>query len=80
MELFGVGVLEVMVIIVIAMVVLGPSRTLKMARSAGKMFGQVRQAMGDISEAVEREERELERAAMGEEADLPGKSPPEEPR
>ena len=81
MDLFGVGMPEVLVIIVIALVVLGPSRTLNMARSAGKMLGQVRRAMGDLSEAVEREERELKQAAtVEEETDIPGRSPPEERR
>ncbi len=71
MDFLGIGILELLVILVVAFVVLGPARTVGMARSAGKAFGQVRRAMTDFSRAVEEEERELERMTeIGGEADF----------
>jgi len=67
LNFLGIGVLEIVVILVIALVVLGPGRTVNMARSAGKMLGEVRRAMGDLSRAVEDEERELNRRTPGSE-------------
>ncbi len=57
----GVGVLELLVIAVLALVVLGPSRTVSMARTAGKVLGEVRRAMSDFSRTVEEEQRQLGR-------------------
>ena len=81
MDFLGVGVLEILVILVIALVVLGPAKTVNMARDAGKMLGEVRRAMGDLSRAVEEEEGELERATdRSGEGELDGGNPPEERR
>lgn len=81
MDFLGVGVLEVLLILVIALVVLGPAKTVNMARGAGKMLGEVRRAMGDLSRAVEEEERELDRA-VGKPAEggVDGANSPEERR
>ena len=79
MEFLGIGVLELLVIIVIALVVLGPIKTMNMAKSAGRMLGQVRRAMGDLSKVVEEEERELGRATrLSEDPDFEVRSPPED--
>ena len=81
MDFLGIGVLEIIVILVVALVVLGPVRTLNMARDAGKMLGEVRRAMGDLSRAVEEEERELDRMTRAaEEPDSQRRNPPEERR
>ena len=81
MDLFGVGLLEVIVILVVALVVLGPERTIGVAKSAGKMMGQMRRAMGDLSRAVEEEERDLDRRLRGGGGvDIEGIPPPEDPR
>ena len=81
MDLFGMGVMELLVILVVALVVLGPAKTVNMARGAGKMIGEVRRAFGDLSRAVEEEGSGLERGTRG--ADAPDRDrgkPPEEPR
>ena len=56
MSFMGIGMLEIIMILVVAMVVLGPGRTVNMARGAGKMLGEVRRAMGDLSKALEDED------------------------
>ena len=80
MDLFGVGMLEVLVILVIAIVVLGPVGAINTARSAGKMIGEVRRAMGDLSKAVELEEREGEPGTRTDEDPGPGRGTPPEQR
>ena len=80
MDFLGIGLLELLWIIVIALVVLGPSKTVNMARSAGRMLGQVRRAMGDLSRIVEEEELELGRATRISEEPDEGGSPPKERR
>ncbi len=56
MDILGVGVMELVVVLVVALVVLGPAKTVGMARGAGKWLGEVRRALGDLSQAVEEEE------------------------
>ena len=63
MDLFGVHMVELLVVLVVALVVLGPAKTINMARGAGKMLGQMRRAMTDLSQAVEEQEREIQRGA-----------------
>ena len=61
MNLFGVGTLEIIIILIVALIFLGPARTVHMAKSAGRMMGEVRRAFTDLSRAVEEEEREINR-------------------
>ena len=53
----GIGYQEIFIILVVALLVLGPGKTLNMAKTAGKMVSEVRRAMGDITSAIEEEER-----------------------
>ena len=75
----GIGGLELVVILGVVLIVLGPIRTVTMARTMGKMLGQVRRAMGDLSKAVEMEELDRE-LRTNKEPDLKdGNSPEERP-
>ncbi len=77
MSFMGIGGLELMMIIAIALVVLGPAKAINMARGAGKALGEVRRAMGDLSKAVEAEERDLRREMENiEPPDGDGRRPP----
>ena len=79
MDIFGIGILEVLVVLVIALVVLGPARTIDMAKNIGNMLGQVRRSMGDLSKAVEIEETEIDRERFrSEEPEREAGAPPEE--
>ena len=81
MDIFGIGILEVLVVLVIALVVLGPARTFDMAKNIGSMLGQVRRSMGDLSKAVEIEENEIDpKRFRGEEPEHKAGTPPEERR
>jgi sec-independent protein translocase protein TatB len=46
---FGIGPSELLVILVIALLVLGPKRLPELARSLGKAMGEFRRATADIS-------------------------------
>ena len=81
MNFLGIGILEILLVLVVAMVVLGPGRTINMARTAGKALAEVRRAMADLSRAVELEDQPPGGGvAQGEEPDTKGTDPPGERR
>jgi sec-independent protein translocase protein TatB len=52
-HVFGIGPSELLVILVIALLVLGPRRLPELARSLGKALGEFRRATADISTELE---------------------------
>jgi sec-independent protein translocase protein TatB len=50
---FGIGPSELLVILVIALLVLGPKRLPELARSLGKALGEFRRATSDITTELE---------------------------
>ena len=81
MNFFGIGMLEVLIILIVALIILGPARTVQMAKNAGRMMGEVRRAFTDLSRAVEEEEREINReVSRNEESNRSSEKPPEELR
>jgi sec-independent protein translocase protein TatB len=70
--MFGVGPTELLVILVIALLVLGPKRLPELARSLGKAMGEFRRATSDIQSELENarimleeETRAASRASQG---------------
>ena len=68
--MFGIGVPELLVIMVVALIVLGPKRLPEVAKALGKAFAEFRRATSDLSEeltsarsALEEEVRQAERQA-----------------
>jgi sec-independent protein translocase protein TatB len=55
MDLFGVGGAEVLVILLVAFLVLGPSRIVRFAQDLGRLARRARQASDDLTSAVRRE-------------------------
>ena len=79
MNIFGIGMLEILIILIVALIILGPAKTVHMAKNAGRMMGEVRRAFTDLSKAVEEEEREINReVGRSEGSNRPGEKPPEE--
>ena len=55
MNFMGMGIPELGVILLVAFLVLGPARAIDMARSAGKIIGDLRRSFGDVTSAIARE-------------------------
>ena len=57
MNLFGVGFLELAVIFLIAFLVMGPAKAIEMARTAGKLIGDMRRTLNEITAAADLNEQ-----------------------
>lgn len=66
--MFNIGLPELLLILVIALLVVGPRRLPEVARSIGKTLFDVRKMAEDLKQTVEEElEREPEKEKKGEE-------------
>jgi Tat protein translocase TatB subunit len=68
--MFGIGLPELLVIFVVALIVLGPKRLPEVAKALGKGLAEFRKATADLTDElrnaqnlIEREAREADRAA-----------------
>tara|TARA_B100000674_G_C37793190_1_gene892777 strand:- start:93 stop:437 length:345 start_codon:yes stop_codon:yes gene_type:complete len=61
---FDIGFLEIVIIASIALVVLGPERLPRAARTAGLWVGRARRIVADVKSDIDREIRESELADM----------------
>jgi Tat protein translocase TatB subunit len=55
MEFFGVGPWELLLILIVALIIVGPSKLVEVARTLGKMVRAVRKASAELTTAVTRE-------------------------
>ncbi|MCD6214992.1 MAG: twin-arginine translocase subunit TatB, partial [Candidatus Desulfofervidus sp.] len=64
--MFGIGMQELLIILVIALIVLGPKRLPEIARALGKGMREFRKASQEIKESVdlEGELKEIEREVI----------------
>lgn len=67
--MFGIGMPELMVIMVVALVVLGPKRLPEIARALGKGLAEFRRATSDINEELQKAQRTIEGEARAAEAE-----------
>jgi sec-independent protein translocase protein TatA len=58
--MFGIGMPELMVIMVVALVVLGPKRLPEIARALGKGLAEFRRATSDVNEELRKAQRAIE--------------------
>lgn len=56
MNLMGMGMPEMAVVLLIAFLVLGPGKSIDMARTVGKVVGELRRTLSDLTAAVTLEE------------------------
>jgi sec-independent protein translocase protein TatA len=83
--MFGIGMPELMVIMVVALIVLGPSRLPEIARALGKGLAEFRRATSDVNEEIRKAQRAIEDEARAAEAARraatakPAKTDPVEP-
>ncbi len=55
MDVFGIGTNELIVIVVLAAVVLGPERVVRSAREIGKLVRNVKEYFGSLSDELKSE-------------------------
>jgi sec-independent protein translocase protein TatB len=55
MDIFGVGTNELLVIMLLAAIVLGPERLARLAREAGKLVRNLRAYFGSLSDELKNE-------------------------
>lgn len=82
--MFGIGMSELIVILVIALIVLGPKRLPEMAKALGRGLAEFRKATSDLTEeltsarrSIEEEVRNVERQAK--QGTAPKPAPPAPP-
>ena len=73
MDFMGIGIMEVMVIIVVAIIILGPAKAAEMAKNGGKMAREVRRSFSDLSSTLSSTLDE----AQWDESQVPPQSPGE---
>lgn len=61
MEILGVGPLEIMVILVVAFIVLGPERASELGRDLGRAVASLRRNFNVVQQEVTRQWTEVER-------------------
>jgi sec-independent protein translocase protein TatA len=55
MDFFGIGTGEVLMVLLVALLVLGPNRVVDFARSMGKVMRTIKKASFDLTSTVTRE-------------------------
>lgn len=53
--MFGIGMPELLVILAVALIVIGPKKLPDLARSLGKALGEFKRATNDIKQSIEKE-------------------------
>ncbi|MCH8298390.1 MAG: twin-arginine translocase TatA/TatE family subunit [Chloroflexi bacterium] len=76
MNFLGMGIPEVGVILLVAFLVLGPGRSIDMARSAGKILGDLRRSFNDVTSAVSIEVTEQRANGQDRREESPLEPPP----
>ncbi len=66
--MFGIGTPELILILVLTLIVLGPSRLPDLARAIGRGMGEFRRAMREVEESIQEESTPERGAGEGPEA------------
>jgi len=77
--MFGLGMPELIVILVVAVVVIGPKRLPDIARALGKGMREFRRATDDIKQSINLDADDYKPAATLKEIHHPAKAPADDP-
>ena len=66
--MFGIGSTELLVILVVALIVIGPAKLPEIARSLGKALGEFRRVSTDVKRTIEMEVEHEEQKTKAEKA------------
>ena len=69
--MFGIGLPELIVILVLGLLVLGPQRLPEVARAIGRGLGELKRATQDLKEEMDSESRKIDEAARKKSHDTP---------
>ena len=58
MNFMGIGMMELAVILLVAFLVLGPGKSIDLAKRTGRVLGDLRRAFGEVTDAISAEERQ----------------------
>jgi TatA/E family protein of Tat protein translocase len=75
--MFGIGMPELLLILGLALIVLGPKKLPELAKALGKGLAEFRRATDDLKEEFHKMEREVEDTADKSAADEPNPNPQE---
>ncbi len=75
MNVFGIGTMELLVILLVAFVALGPGKTMEVARTIGRMTREARRTFTDIMDAASVTERDVDSARRQTDATPPSAAP-----
>ena len=83
MNIFGMGMMELAVVLLVAFLVLGPGRSIELARRSGKALGDLRRSFSDVTDAISAEDQQRSRPpptappGVPTRPDLPDDDPPD---
>ena len=66
--MFGIGTTELVVILIVALIVIGPAKLPEMAKSLGKALGEFRRVTTDVKRTIEMEAEQADQKARTEQA------------
>ncbi|GAU09695.1 Sec-independent protein translocase protein TatB [Desulfoplanes formicivorans] len=67
--MFGIGTTEVLIILVVALIVIGPNKLPDVARTLGKALGEFKRMSSDVKRTIDLEAERAEEAAKTREAE-----------
>lgn len=80
--MFGIGMPELLVILAVALIVLGPRKLPEIARALGKGISEFKRATSDLKDEIRKVEEEVEEPspqARPDDEPPPSNTPPSEP-
>lgn len=66
--MFGIGSTELIVILIVALIIIGPAKLPEMAKALGKALGEFRRVSTDVKRTIEMEAEQAEQKVKTEQA------------